>query len=214
MGTIRVLLADDHTVVRQGLRRILETDPSMEIVAEVGDGRAAVEAAGRQRPSVAVVDISLPSLNGIEVTRQLAKATPETKVLILSMHADEAYIQQSLKAGAKGYLLKDADDQDLLKAITALHGGGSYFSPVVSKVVLRGYLHESVESADELAGLSDREREVLQLIAEGKSNKDIAQLLDVAPSTVETHRKHLMEKLHLHNTAAIVRFALRHGLIQ
>ena len=214
MGTIRVLLADDHTVVRQGLRRILETDPSMEIVAEVGDGRAAVEAAGRQRPSVAVVDISLPSLNGIEVTRQLAKATPETKVLILSMHADEAYIQQSLKAGAKGYLLKDADDQDLLKAITAVHAGGSYFSPAVSKVVLRGYLHESVESADELAGLSDREREVLQLIAEGKSNKDIAHLLDVAPSTVETHRKHLMEKLHLHNTAAIVRFALRHGLIQ
>ena len=186
----------------------------MEIVAEVGDGRAAVEAAGRQRPSVAVVDISLPSLNGIEVTRQLAKATPETKVLILSMHADDAYIQQSLKAGAKGYLLKDADDQDLLKAITAVHAGGSYFSPAVSKVVLRGYLHESVESADELAGLSDREREVLQLIAEGKSNKDIAHLLDVAPSTVETHRKHLMEKLHLHNTAAIVRFALRHGLIQ
>jgi two-component system response regulator NreC len=214
MERIRVLLADDHTVVRQGLRRILETDPAVDIVAEAGDGRAAVQAAERLRPSVAVVDISLPSLNGIEVTRQLAKATPATKVLILSMHADEAYIHQSLKAGAKGYLLKDADDEDLLKAITALHAGGSYFSPTVSKVVLHGYLHESVEEVDELAGLSDREREVLQLIAEGKSNKDIAHLFNVALSTVETHRKHLMEKLHLHNTAAIVRFALRHGLIQ
>jgi len=214
MANIRVLLADDHTVVRQGLRRILQADPQVEIVGEVGNGRAAVDAGRAFRPDVAVVDISLPELNGIEVTRQLAKATPDTKVLILSMHADDVYIQQSLKAGAKGYLLKDADDQDLLKAVVAVHAGGSYFSPAVSRVILDGYLQDTDVPQDGLTGLSAREREVLQLIAEGKSNKEIAQLLALAVSTVESHRKHIMEKLDLHNTAAMVRFAMRKGIIQ
>ena len=214
MAKIRVLLVEDHTVVRQGLRHILEIDPEIEIVGEVGDGRAAVEAAHRLAPTVAVVDISLPHLNGIEVTRQLAKASPDTKVLILSMHTDGGYVRQSLKAGAKGYLLKDADDQDLIRAVTALSGGESYFSPAVSKFLLDGYLQERHDPTDELGLLSDREREVLQLIAEGKSNKEVAQALDVAVSTVESHRKHVMEKLDLHNTAAIVRFAVRKGLIQ
>jgi two-component system response regulator NreC len=211
---IRVLLVEDHTVVRQGLRRILESNPDVEIVGEVGEGRAAVEAAKRLRPNVAIVDISLPGLNGIEVTRHVVRAVPETNVLILSMHADDAYIRQGLKAGAKGYLLKDADDQDLYKAVTAVHEGGSYFSPAVSRVVLSGYLGDAAEDGDDLMGLSDREREVLQLIAEGKSNKEVAQILSVALSTVESHRKHLMEKLDLHNTAALVRFAARKGLIE
>jgi len=211
---IRVLLADDHTVVRRGLRRILETDPRVEIVSEVGDGRAALEAVPRLRPNVAILDISLPGLNGVDVTRQLTKIAPDTKVLILSMHADDGYIRQSLKAGATGYLLKDADDQDLLKAVIAVHAGGSYFSPRVSKVLLDGYLQDTPELADELAGLSAREREVLQLIAEGKSNKEAAQILNIAVSTVESHRKHLMDKLNLHNTAAMVRFAVRKGIVQ
>jgi two-component system response regulator NreC len=214
MAKIRVLLAEDHTVVRQGLRRILETEARVEIVAEVGDGRAAVDAAQRLRPDVAIVDISLPGLNGVEVTRQFAKVAPQAKVLILSMHAEDGYIRQSLKAGAKGYLLKDADDQDLLKAVAALSGGGSYFSPSVSRILLDGYLQEVPEPSDELRLLSDREREVLQLIAEGKSNKEVAQTLNVAVSTAESHRKHIMEKLNLHNTAAVVRFAVRKGIVQ
>jgi two-component system, NarL family, response regulator NreC len=215
MRKIRVLLVEDHTVVRQGLRRILESNPEIEIVGEVGEGRAAVDAAKRLRPTVAIVDISLPGLNGIEVTRQVTKAVPETRILILSMHADDAYIRQGLKAGAKGYLLKDADDHDLFKAVAAVSEGGSYFSPSVSRVVLDGYLGDRTEAPpDELSGLSDREREVLQLIAEGKSNKEVAQTLDLAVSTVESHRKHIMEKLDLHNTAALVRFAARKGLIQ
>jgi two-component system response regulator NreC len=214
MAKIRVLLVDDHTVVRQGLRRVFESDPEIETVGEVGDGRAAIDAVRRLRPNVAVVDISLPMLNGIEVTRQLAKQSPDTKVLILSMHADDAYVRQSLKAGAKGYLLKDADDHDLIIAVQALNSGGSWFSPAISKIVLEGYLHEGGEATDELSVLSDREREVLQLIAEGKSNKDVSQILDVAVSTVESHRKHVMEKLDLHNTAAIVRFAVRKRLVR
>jgi two-component system, NarL family, response regulator NreC len=214
MAKIRVLLVDDHTVVRRGLRRILEAGADIEIVGEVADGRSAVEIVERQRPSVAIIDISLPGLNGIDVTRQLAKVAPDTKVLILSMHADDAYIRASLRAGARGYLLKDADDQDVLKAVTALSAGGSYFSPPVSRIVLDGYLQEGQKPVDELSGLSDREREVLQLIAEGKSNKEVAQALDVAVSTVESHRKHIMEKLGLHNTAEVVRFAVRKGIIQ
>ncbi len=214
MGKIPVLLIEDHTMVRQGLRRLLETNPDVRIVGEVGNGRAALEAAERLRPAVAIMDISLPGLNGIEVTRQLARIVPDTKVLILSMHADEAYVRQSLQAGATGYLLKDADEQDLHRAVMALSVGGSYFSPSVSRVVLEGYLNQGRQPADELGALSDREREVLQLVAEGKSNKQVAHALDVAVSTVESHRKHIMEKLNLHNTAEMVRFAVRKGIVQ
>jgi DNA-binding NarL/FixJ family response regulator len=214
MRKIRVLLIEDHTMVRQGLRRLLETNPDVQIVGEVGNGRAALEAAERLRPAVAVIDISLPGLNGIEVTRQLARVAPDIKVLILSMHADEAYVRQSLQAGATGYLLKDADEQDLQRAVMALSVGGSYFSPSVSRLVLEGYLNQGRHPADELEVLSDREREVLQLVAEGKSNKQVAHALDVAVSTVESHRKHIMEKLNLHNTAEMVRFAVRKGIVQ
>ena len=214
MAKIRVLLVEDHTVVRQGLRRVLDNDPEIEIVGEVGDGRAAVDAVRELDPTVAVVDISLPNLNGIEVTRQLANASPDTKVLILSMHADDVYVRQSLKAGAKGYLLKDADDHDLIKAVMALSAGGSFFSPAVSKILLEGYLQEGPDSTDELSVLSDREREVLQLIAEGKSTKEIAFALGLSIKTVETHRAAIMGRLDIHDVPGLALFAVRHGLIQ
>jgi two-component system response regulator NreC len=215
MGKIRVMLVDDHTVVRQGLRRILETDDEIEIVGEAGDGRSATEMVQRLRPNVVVMDIALPELNGIEATRQIVKRSDGTKVLVLTMHADDAYVRQSLKAGARGYLLKDSEDLDLLKAVKAVGRGGSFFSPTISKVLLESYLGDAGGQVveDNLALLTDREREVLQLIAEGKTNKEIANLLSVSINTVETHRKHIMEKLDLHNTAEIVRFAVRKKIV-
>lgn len=216
MAKLRVLLVDDHTVVRQGLRRILEADEDIEIVGESGDGRTAAEMVRRLHPNVVVMDIALPELNGIEATRQITKRSEGTKVLILTMHADDVYVRQSLKAGARGYLLKDSEDLDLLKAVKAVGRGGSFFSPLVSKVLLEGYLGDVAGQGveDNLALLTDREREVLQLIAEGKTNKEIATLLTVSINTVETHRKHIMEKLDLHNTAEIVRFAVRKKIVQ
>jgi two-component system response regulator NreC len=216
MSKIRVLLAEDHTVVRQGLRKILESDPEIEIGGEVGDGRGAVESAKRLRPTVVVIDIGLPGLNGIEATNQIMKSTDGVSVLILSMHSDDVYVRQALKAGAKGYLLKDSEDLDLIKAVKSLARGGSYFSPTVSKVLLDGYLSDSGTGGgeDALSRLTGREREVLQLISEGKTNKEIARILSLSINTVESHRKHVMEKLDLHNTAEIVRFAVRKGIVQ
>jgi two-component system response regulator NreC len=216
MNKIRVLLAEDHTVVRQGLRRILESDPEIEIGGEVGDGRSAVESAKRLRPTVVVIDIGLPGLNGIEATSQIMKSTTGVAVLILSMHSDDIYVRQALKAGAKGYLLKDSEDLDLIKAVKSVARGGSYFSPSISKVLLDGYLSDSGSgsSEDALSRLTGREREVLQLISEGKTNKEIARVLSLSINTVESHRKHVMEKLDLHNTADLVRFAVRHGMVQ
>jgi RNA polymerase sigma factor (sigma-70 family) len=216
MPKIRVLLVDDHTVVRQGLRRILETDEEIEIIGEAGDGRTGVDLAQRLHPHVVLMDIALPELNGIEATRQIMKRGNGARVLVLTMHADDVCVRQSLKAGARGYILKDSEDLDLLKAVKAVGRGGSYFSPVISKVLLEGYLGDAgtQEIDDNLALLTDREREVLQLIAEGKTNKEIASLLGVSINTVETHRKHIMEKLDLHNTAEIVRFAVRKKVVQ
>ena len=215
MSKIRVLLADDHTVVRQGLRKILESDPDIEICGEVGDGRAAVEAVKRLRPTVVVIDIGLPGLNGIEATNQITKGADGVSVLILSMHSDDVYIRQGLKAGAKGYLVKDSEDLDLIKAVKSLARGGSYFSPSVSKVLLDGYLSEGGDGSENpLSRLTSREREILQLISEGKTNKESARMLSLSINTVESHRKHLMEKLDLHNTAEIVRFAVRNGVVR
>lgn len=215
MAKLRVLLADDHTVVRQGLRKILESDDEIEIVGEAGDGRSAVEMVQRMRPHVVVMDVALPELNGIEATRQISKRVDGVRVLVLTMHSDDVYVRQSLKAGARGYLLKDSEDLDLIKAVKAVGNGGSFFSPSVSKVLLAGYLGDpsGKEVEDNLALLTDREREVLQLIAEGKTNKEIANLLSVSINTVETHRKHVMEKLDLHNTAELVRFAVRKKIV-
>lgn len=212
--SIAVLLVDDHTVVRKGIRRLLEDDERIRVVAEASNGRDALELAQRLKPDVAIVDVGLPLLNGIELTRQLKAVCERTAVLVLSIHADPAYVRRALQAGAKGYLLKDAEDQDLVRAVLAVSSGSSYFSPAVSNVLLEGFLEGSEELDEELARLSDREREVLQLVAEGKSSKEIAQILDLSVSTVESHRKHIMEKLNLHNTAAVVRFAIRKGLVQ
>ena len=215
MEKIRVFLVDDHTVVRQGLRRILESDEEIEIVGEAGDGRTAIDLVQKLRPHVVVMDVAMPELNGIEATRQILKRVEGAKVLVLSMHGDDVYVRQVLKAGARGYLLKDSEDLDLIKAVKAIRAGGSFFSPPVSKVVLSGYLGDKAEgdAEDGVARLTDREREVLQLIAEGKTNKEVAHALSVSVNTVETHRKHIMEKLDLHNTAELVRFAIRTKIV-
>jgi two-component system response regulator NreC len=215
MEKIRVFLVDDHTVVRQGLRRILESDEEIEIVGEAGDGRTAIDLVQKLRPHVVVMDVAMPELNGIEATRQILKRVEGAKVLVLSMHGDDVYVRQALKAGARGYLLKDSEDLDLIKAVKAIRAGGSFFSPPVSKVVLSGYLGDKVDgdAVDGVARLTDREREVLQLIAEGKTNKEVAHALSVSVNTVETHRKHIMEKLDLHNTAELVRFAIRTKIV-
>lgn len=215
MGTLRILLADDHTVVRQGLRKVLEERPDWQVVAEAGDGREAVRLAEQHKPDVAVVDVAMPLLNGIETTRQIAKRVPGTRILILSMHADEAYVTQVLKAGAIGYLLKDSADVDLLQAVSAVSQGKSFFSPSIARLVLDEYMRPRDEGLiDPYESLSDREREVFQLISEGKVNKEIAGVLCISASTVETHRAHIMEKLDVHSAAEIVLYAVRRGIIR
>jgi two-component system response regulator NreC len=207
---IRILLADDHAVVRQGFRLILGAQPDMEVVGEASHGREAVSESARLQPDVAVVDVSMPELNGIEATRRIAEVSPRTRVLALSMHKDAVYVREILRAGAKGYLLKDAMDTDLVAAIRALARGEGYLSPAVSEAVLSDYRKHVTDPVDLL---TTREREVLQLIAEGKTNKEIAAALRLSVYTVEAHRGRIMEKLNLHSTGELVRFALRAGLI-
>ncbi len=216
MSTIRILLADDHTVVRQGLRKVLEESPEWEVVAEAGDGREAVRQAEELKPDVAIIDIGMPLLNGIEATRQIVKRSPSTRVLVLTMHSDEAYVNQILQAGATGYLLKDSADVDLIQAVAAVSKGKSFFSPGVARLMLDDYVRQLSDKgvSDRYETLSEREREIFQLIAEGKANKEIAALLSISPSTVETHRARIMEKLDLHSAAEIVLYAVRRGVIR
>ena len=216
MARVRILLADDHTVVRQGLRKLLEERPDWEVIAEAGDGREAVRLAEQHKPDVAILDVAMPLLNGIEATRQIARRVPSTRVLVLSMHADEAYVTQILQAGATGYLLKDSADVDLLKAVGEAARGKSFFSPAIARVMLDDYVRQLADKGvtDRYDSLSEREREIFQLIAEAKTNKEIAALLNVSPSTVETHRAHIMEKLDLHSAAEIVLYAVRRGVIR
>src|SRR5262245_45188626 len=214
MAKISVLLIDDHVLVRQGLRCVLETDPEIEIIGEAGDGRSAADLADRLHPDVVLMDLTLPDVDGIEATRLITGRRDGPNVLVLTMHSDDVSVRQSLKAGARGYLLKDADDIDLLNAVKAVARGKSYFSPAVSKVLLTAYRGDGGHPIeDNLALLTDRECEVLRLIAQGKRNKEIAVELTVSVNTVETHRKHIMEKLDLHNTAEIVRFAVRKNVV-
>jgi DNA-binding NarL/FixJ family response regulator len=215
MKPLRIVLADDHTLVRQGVRKILEDQDHWTVVSEAKDGRELVKQTLELQPELVVVDVAMPLLNGIEATRQILRKLPATKVLILSMHADEAYIIQSLEAGARGYLLKDSADTDLVRAVTAVAEGKSFFSPSVAAVMLDDYVRHLAEKgiADRYSSLTEREREVFQLVAEGRTNKEVADLLCIAVATAETHRAHVLQKLDLHSTAELVLYAVRRGVI-
>jgi DNA-binding NarL/FixJ family response regulator len=203
-------LADDHAVVRQGFRMILDAQVDMEIVGEAGNGREAIAMSEKLKPDVVVMDVAMPELNGIEATRRMAELAPQSRVLALSMHKDSVYVREILRAGARGYLLKDSIDVDLLAAVRAVAKGEGYLSPAVSEAVLSDYRKHVTDPLDLL---SSREREVLQLIAEGKTNKEIAGLLSLSVYTVDAHRGRIMEKLNLHSTGELVRFAVRQGLV-
>jgi DNA-binding NarL/FixJ family response regulator len=195
---------------------VLEERPDWVVVAEAGNGRDAVKQAEELKPDVAILDIAMPLLNGIEATRQIVKRSPATRVLVLTMHSDEAYVNQILKAGATGYLLKDSADVDLIQAVGAVSQGKSFFSPGVARLMLDDYVRQLADKGitDRYESLSEREREIFQLIAEGKANKEIAVILAISPSTVETHRARIMEKLDLHSAAEIVLYAVRRGVIR
>ena len=212
---MRILLADDHGIVRRGLKSLLESQPGLEVVGEAADGLEALRICGELSPDLLIIDISMPLMNGIEVASRAQKLEPAPAVIILSMHADESYIMRALGAGARGYLVKDATDEDLLPAVRAVAAGKPFFSPTVAAVLMEDYVRQlrARGLSDSYDLLTDREREILQLLAEGRSNKEVASLLDVGLSTVETHRANLMQKLNLHNTAEIVLYAVRKGII-
>jgi two-component system, NarL family, response regulator NreC len=216
MRPIRIVLADDHTILRNGLRALLERQADFEVVGEASNGREAIEGVARESPDVVILDIAMPVLNGIEAAQRISAEHPKTAVVILSMYADEAYILRALRVGARGYLLKDSAERDLIEAIRAVCGGKAFFSPAVSKVLADDYLRQikeqGVEDSYEL--LTARERELLQLIAELKSTKDIATLLGVSPHTVDTHRGNIMQKLKLHSIPELILYAVRKGVIK
>ncbi len=216
MAPIRILLADDHTVIRSGLRLLLEQQPDFKVVAEASHGREALEMVEQHHPQVAILDIGMPQLNGIEATRQIVARDPHPQVVILSMHSDEGYVLRALKAGAKAYILKNSAEADLIRAVRSVAEGKSFFSPVISKMLLEDYVRQvrekQVEDTYEL--LTPREREVLQLLAEGRSNKEIAGILNLSLYTVETHRGNILQKLNLHGIEELILYAVRKGIIQ
>jgi two-component system response regulator NreC len=215
MREIRLVLADDHSIVRKGLRSVLEADPDMRVVGEAATGLEAIDVCQRCRPDAAIVDIAMPLLNGIDAISQIQKVSPGTQVVVLSMHSDESYILRALGAGAKGYLLKDNAEDDVRPAVLAVVQGKSFLSPTIARTLLEDYVRflrqRGLQDSYEL--LTERERQVLQLLAEGRSNKEVASLLRLAVSTVETHRTNLMQKLNLHSTAEIVLYAVRKKII-
>jgi two-component system response regulator NreC len=212
---IRILLADDHAVVRDGLRALLERQLDMVVVAESGDGRESVQLAETHLPDVVLMDVAMPVMNGIEAARRIIAALPRTGVVMLSMHQDESYVLRALKAGAKGYLLKDSPREDVLAAVRAAAEGRSFLSRKISRILQEDYVRQlqsrGLEDSYEL--LTDREREILQLLAEGKANKDVANLLNISLTTVETHRGHILQKLALHSTAELILYAVRKKII-
>jgi two-component system, NarL family, response regulator NreC len=212
---LRVLLADDHGIVRRGMRALLETEPGVTVVGEAADGLDALRMAEELLPDLLILDIGMPRLNGIDVAARAQKLQPQPRVIMLSMHADESYVLRSLDAGARAYLLKDATDEDLLPALRAVARGMRFFSPAIAGVLAEDYVRQmQARGLDDSYGLlTDREKEVLQLLAEGRANKDVAAVLQVGVSTVETHRANLMQKLGLHNTADIVLYAVRKRLV-
>ena len=216
MSQITILLADDHTVIRSGLRALLERQPDFAVVAEAEDGRKAIQLAAEHSPDVIVMDVAMPNLNGIEATRQIIAAQPKVAIVVLSMHSDESYVMRALKAGARGYLLKDSAEADLIQAIRTVVLGKSFFSPAISKMLLEDYgrhlQQRGMEDSYDL--LTPREREILQLAAEGKSNKEVAAHLNLSLYTVETHRTNLMQKLNLHSVPEMILYAVRKGIIR
>lgn len=215
MKKLRILLADDHIVMRTGLRALLERQPNLEVVGESENGRGTVELTASLRPDVVVMDVGMPVLNGIEATKAIVSKHPTTAVVILSMHADESYVMRALKAGARAYLLKESASSDLISAIGAVSQGKSFFSPKVSRILAEDYVRvlKQKGAVDSYDLLTDREREILQLLAEGKANKEVATTLNISPYTVETHRSHILQKLNLHNPAELVLYAVRKGII-
>jgi len=218
MAPFRILLADDHEVVRAGLRALLEEQNGWEVVAEAVDGRDAVEKASKVKPDAVVIDIAMPSLNGLEAVRQIVKAVPNTKVLVLTMYDSDPLIQQVLQAGARGYLLKSDAGRDLVSAIEALRRNKTFFTPKVSQMVLEGYLDKNPkekepETEAESLRLTSRQREIVQLLAEGKSSKEVAAVLGLSVKTAETHRANIMRKLDCHSVTELVRYAIRNHII-
>jgi two-component system, NarL family, response regulator NreC len=209
-GVIKILLADDHTIVRQGLKLILAAHADMQVLGEAANGREAVELAAKLHPDIVLMDVAMPELNGIEATRQMVAANARIRILVLSMHKESVYVREILRAGARGYILKDAIDTELLTAIRSVARGDGYISPAVSGALLNDFRSNAASPIDLL---SPREREVLQLIAEGKTNKEIATRLNLSVYTVDSHRGKVMEKLNLHSTGELVRFALKQGLV-
>ena len=215
MKKLRILLADDHIVMRTGLRALLERQPDLEVVGESENGRETVELVASLGPDVVVMDVAMPVLNGIEATKTIVTERPATAVVILSMHADESYVMRALKAGARGYLLKDSAAADLISAIQAVSQNKSFFSPKVSRILAEDYVRvlKQKGAVDSYDLLTAREREILQLLAEGKANKEVAAALNISPYTVETHRRHILEKLNLHTPAELILYAVRKGII-
>jgi len=215
MKKLRILLADDHILMRSGLRALLDRQANLEVVGETENGRETVALAASLKPDVVVMDVGMPILNGIEATQTIVTQNPTVAVVILSMHADESYVMRALKAGARGYLLKDSAAADLIGAIQAISQGKSFFSPKVSRILAEDYVRvlKQKGAVDTYDLLTSREREILQLLAEGKTNKEVATALNISPYTVETHRSHILQKLNLHNSAELVLYAVRKGII-
>jgi len=215
VNPVRILLADDHTVMRNGLRLLLERQPNLKVVGEAADGRQAVALSESANPDVVIMDIGMPNLNGIEAARQIVTHNPRTAIAILSMHSDESYVIRALKAGARAYLLKDSAEADLLAAVRALSEGKSFFSPAISRILVEDYMRQlernGAEDTYEL--LTNREREILQLLAEGRTNKEVAAMLNLSLYTVETHRTHILQKLNLHSVPELILYAVRKGII-
>ncbi len=215
MNPVRIVLADDHTVMRNGLRLLLERQPNLKVVGEAADGRQAVALSESANPDVVIMDIGMPNLNGIEAARQIVSHNPRTAIAILSMHSDESYVIRALKAGARAYLLKDSAEADLLAAVRALSEGKSFFSPAISRILVEDYMRQlerhGAEDTYEL--LTNREREILQLLAEGRTNKEVDAMLNLSLYTVETHRTHILQKLNLHSVPELILYAVRKGII-
>lgn len=213
---LRIILADDHTILRNGLRLLLERQQDFTVIGEAGNGREAIDLAARELPDVAILDIAMPGLNGIEAAQRISSAHPRMAIIILSVHSDEAYILRALKAGARGYLLKDSPEGDLLQAVRAVASGKAFFSPAVSKVLAEDYVRQVRQHGleDPYDLLTARERELLQLIVELKPTKEIADLLNLSPHTIDTHRGNLMQKLNVHSIPELILYAVRKGIIR